>query len=89
MPPIMERSIKLWEFLIGILAMLITCGGIVYNRGTMDAQNEVKIITLQNQFEEFKREAATRYNVLSDKADKTNDKLNEILIVLQNKEDRK
>lgn len=85
----MERHIKLWEFLIGILAVLITVGGIVYTRGTMDAQNEVKIITLQQQFEEFKRNQKSDIDKLNDKVDKTNATTNEILILLQNKEDRK
>jgi Tfp pilus assembly protein PilN len=85
----MERHIKMWEFLIGVLAIIITVGGIVYTRGTMDAQNEIRITVLQQQFEEFKRSQKSDIDKLNDKIDKNNATTNEILILLQNKEDRK
>lgn len=89
MPPVMERNIKLWEFIIGIVAIFITVGGIVYNRGTMDAQNEVKIIMLQQQFDEFKKNQQSDLEKLNIKLDRQAEATNQILILLQNKEDRK
>ena len=84
----MDRNIKLWEFVVGIIAIFITVGGIVYNRGTLDAQNEVKIQMLQTQFDEFKRENNSQMQKVNDKLDAQNKSLNDILILLQNKQDR-
>ena len=84
----MERNIKLWEFIIGIVAIFITVGGIVYNRGTLDAQNEVKITVLQQQFDEFKRTQQSDIDKLNAKMDKQAETANQILILLQNKQDR-
>lgn len=85
----MERPLKLWEFIIGIVGVLLVVATMIYNRGTMDAKNEAAIGTLQIQVAEIKVNYKDQNEALSKKIDNADSKLNDILIILQNKQDRK
>lgn len=85
----MDRPLKIWEFVAGLLAMAVTFGTIIYNAGTMNAKNELRISTLENNFSEFKKDAKEQAVETSQKLDKIDNNLFDIKLMLQQKEDRK
>jgi len=85
----MDRPLKIWEFIAGLLAMAITFGTIIYNCGTMNAKNELRITTLENNFSEFKRDYKEQGVENAKKMDEISNTLFDIKLMLQQKEDRK
>jgi len=81
----MERPLKLWEFIVGLLGVTFMFGTLIYNRGTIDAKTEVRISNL----EAGQRAQTQQYENLANKMDKVNENLNNILVIVQNKQDRK
>lgn len=74
----MEKGFKIWHAVISFLLLLITVVGLIVNQSTKIETQGLRINYL---------ESAQRDNSLQLK--EMNGKLNEILIILQNKEDRK
>ncbi|ACU61372.1 hypothetical protein [Chitinophaga pinensis] len=85
----MDRPLKIWQFLAGLMGMAVMFGTIIYNAGTMNAKNELRITTLENNFSEFKKDAKEQAVETSQKLDKIDNTLFDIKLMLQQKEDRK
>ena len=85
----MDRPLKFWEFLAGLLAMGVTFGTIIYNCGTMNAKNELRITTLENNFNDFRKDAKEQGIETAKKMDEINNNLFDIKLLLQTKQDRK
>jgi len=86
---IMSKPLTILQALVALVMMLITIGGIVYTRGTTDNRTVNRVEFLERQFVDFKEEQKSQNKETSEKIDKVDGKLNEILIILQNKQDRK
>jgi hypothetical protein len=85
----MDRPVKLGELILAIIATIITLGGMVYSRGTIDTADKDHVQFLQTQFDEFKAQQAATNTLLFQKLDKVNDNLGDLKVILQNKQDRK
>jgi hypothetical protein len=92
----MDRPIKFWEFGIGCVVFIISILMMVYNRGSMEgkyiermAVQDMRINDLNAQLKEMKDGSERKNQIILDRLDKMADTYNNILVVLQNKEDRK
>lgn len=80
----MDRPIKLGEFIIGVITFLVALIMMGYNRGTMDTKIIEKQVTQDKKIEDLEQ----RYQRVDEKLDKMGDGINDIKIMLQNKQDR-
>jgi hypothetical protein len=92
----MDRPMKFAEFLITMAAFIISFVVIMWNRATKEGiyiqrQEEIsmKYNTLSNEFNDFKRKSEDREQALLFKIDKLAEQNTSILILLQNKQDRR
>lgn len=92
----MDRPIKLVEFFITIAAFIISTLVIMWNRATKEGiyiqrQEEIsgKYNQLSNEFKEFKDNSEKREQSLLFKIDRLSEQNTDILILLQNKQDRR
>jgi hypothetical protein len=81
----MERPLKLWEFIIGCIGIFLTVSVMIYNRGTMDAQNQVEINSLKQSVSDLRQ----KQDKIDEKLDRIHEDVTNVLVLLQNKEDRK
>lgn len=85
----MDRPIKLWEFLAGVLTLSIAFGTIIYNCGVMNAKNELRITTLENNFGEHIKDAKAETIENGKKLEEVKNGLFDIKMLLQMKQDKK
>ena len=85
----MGQPIKLGQFIISLLGVLITVAVMIYGRGSEDARTSNRIDMIEKQFTEFKVDQKEQNDKTSDQIKEVDSKVNEILIILQNKQDRK
>lgn len=85
----MDRPIKLWEFLLGLIGLLIGIGTIVYNTGTKDAGLSMKVEYHEKRLNTIEVNQAIRDRELNIKIDRMMEMQNSIMIQLERKEDRK
>lgn len=91
----MDRPIKYGEFAITVAGFLISIAMIFYNRATAEGKYIERQITTESnyqqlkiEFREYKEMAQRDKQQLSDRIDKLIDQNNNILIQLQNKQNR-
>lgn len=91
----MKKSVTWWEFLGGLIAIIVGLLSIyvsLKNTIREEARNyenhEQRLGTLENNFREFKIEMREGFMKIADKQDKMSDKQEQTLIILQNKKDR-
>lgn len=82
----MNQSFKLWQ---GVVSFLIMLAIMVYNWGSANTRTINRIDVLERQFGEFKEEQKKQNDKTGEKIDKVDGKVTDILIILQNKQDRK
>lgn len=85
-PNIMNQNFKLWQGGVAFLIMLAT---MIYNWGSANTTTINRINVLERQFSEFKEEQKKQNDKTGEKIDKVDSKVTDILIILQNKQDRK
>ena len=92
----MDRHIKLSEFFITVAAFIISFVVIMWNRATKEGvyiqrQEDIsmKYNQLSSEFNEFKQHSEKREQDLLFKIDRLADQNTNILILLQNKQDRR
>lgn len=85
----MDRPIKLWEFLLGLVGLLISIGTIVYNTGTRDAGLGMKVEYHEKRLNTIEVNQAIRDRELNIKIDRMMEMQNNIMIQLERKVDRK
>jgi hypothetical protein len=85
----MDRNLKLWEFLAGLIAMSLAFGTVIYNSGTTNGKNEVRITNLENKVQDIISEQKEHNEKVTQKMDDINNSLFDIKILLQQKQDRK
>lgn len=85
----MDRPIKLWEFLLGLIGLVISVGTIVYNTGSKDAGLGIKVEYHEKRLNTIEVNAAIRDKEVNSKLDRVLDIQNNILIQLERKADRK
>ncbi len=85
----MGQPVKLGQFILALIGILITVSGMIYAKGSEDATTLKRIEFLEKEFQEYKTQANTRDERNTQKMEKIDDKVNQILIILQNKQDRK
>lgn len=92
----MEKEVKMWQFLAGIVGLIITFSTMIYNRGTMEGKyierQAVQDLKIVQQGEEIKELKSMIYQMMQEQ-NKSNDaiksSINDIKIILQNKQDRR
>lgn len=92
----MGQNIKLWQLLSGVITVLLGVGGLVWSQATTIAelksdnkylkQDNLVIHTLINDVNNKLDIMQIRQDA---KSDKQMDKINELLVLMQNKQDRK
>jgi len=85
----MGQPAKLIHVLITAIGLLITMAATIYGKGTEDARRQSRIEVLEKQFQEYKDDRKAQDDKFNQQLQKMDDKVNQILIILQNKEDRK
>ena len=81
----MNRPVKLWEAVLGIIGVLLSVAVMIYNRGKIDATNASQIQTLQDQLKVYQQTQER----MDEKIDHMNENITNILIKLEDKQNRK
>lgn len=88
----MKKPLEIWHLFVGIAGVLVACWGIVYmaNKDNISAaqkveNHEIRIQTLEADRLEWRQTTKD----MNGKIDKLSDQNTQILIILQNKADRK
>lgn len=88
----MKKPLEGWHLFVGLLAVLIACWGIVYN---YNKDNIVAAQKVENhevriqQLESDRQETKQSMREMNSKIDKLGDQNTQMLIILQNKAERK
>lgn len=92
----MEKNIKLWQFVFGLIAVLVSLGTIVFNQATVTTTHakDIEFLKQENQNMNSKIKDLTlqiKEAQIEDRAQhrETSAKLTEILIKLENKQNKK
>ena len=81
----MKRPVELWQMVIGLVTFGIGLATIAVNTSNRITDHESRIKTLESGIDKV----MNRFDKIEEKQDKHNEKTNQILILLQNKADRK
>ena len=88
----MKQPLQIWQLVISFVATIIACWGIIYmyNKDNISAAQKVENheIRIQN-LEADRQEIRQTTKDMNGKMDKLSDQNTQILIILQNKADRK
>lgn len=92
----MNRPIKFWEFMVAIIGAIITISTLIYNRGTMEGKNYERQVNIERrldshdvQLNEIREAIEVRNRRMEGKVDRLTENVNDIKVMLQNKQDRK
>lgn len=85
----MSQPVKLIHLVITVIGLLITGASMIYSKGTESANTANRVEFLEKQFAEYKEESKKQDERTTQQIQKVDDKVNQILIILQNKQDRK
>lgn len=85
----MDRPIKLWEFISGILVMAIAFGTIIYNCGIVNGKTDVRLNAVEQKAAATETKLQELNVSMGNKMDKIGDNITDIKILLQTKQDRK
>lgn len=80
----MEKTVKLWQAIIATIMLVITIGTAIVNQSTKIEGQRMQIEFLQS----ISRDQAIQIKDINVQFKEINSKLTDILIALQNKEDR-
>lgn len=93
---IMDKTVTWGQLIIAIAGLLITFATMSYNTGGLvgkyierQAVTDMNVDQLKADMKEMKAEQERTKQLLMDKMDKNNEATNNILVILQNKQDRK
>lgn len=93
---IMNKTVTWGQLMIAISGLLITFATMSYNTGGLvgkyierQAVTDMNVDQLKADVKEMKADQERTKQQLMDKLDKTNDNINNVLVILQNKQDRK
>lgn len=88
----MKKPLEIWHLLVGIASVLIACWGIIYmaNKDNVVAAQKVENHEVRiQQLESDRQETKQSIREMNTKIDKLGDQNTQILIILQNKAERK
>lgn len=92
----MDKTVTWGQLIIAIAGLLITFATMSYNTGGLvgkyierQAVTDMNVDQLKADMKEMKAEQERTKQLLMDKMDKNNEATNNILVILQNKQDRK
>jgi hypothetical protein len=80
----MEKTVKLWQAIIATIMLIITVGTAIVNQSTKIEGQRMQIEFLQS----ISRDQAIQIKDINQQFKEINGKLTDILVTLQNKEDR-
>ena len=93
---IMNKTVTWGQLIIAIAGLLITFATMSYNTGGLvgkyierQAVTDMNVDQLKADVKEMKADQERTKQLLMDKMDKNNETVNNILVILQNKQDRK
>lgn len=81
----MKKPVELWQMVVGLITFGIGLATIAVNTSNRLTDQEARIRTLETSIEKVMH----RFDKIEEKQDLHNEKTNQILILLQNKADRK
>ncbi|MGN7818771.1 hypothetical protein ACTJJB_01505 [Chitinophaga sp. 22536] len=85
----MNAQLKVWHLLSAMAAFIIAVGTLIFNTGAMVAKTEVRVTNLENWKAVFMTDYREDTRELTRKQDEIIKKQSEILLLLQNKADKK
>lgn len=92
----MNKSVTRGQFILAIIGLVLTFATMSYNTGGLvgkyierQAVTDMNVDQLKADIKEMKADQERTKQLLMDKLDKTNETTNNILVILQNKQDRK
>lgn len=84
----MENAVKLWHLIVAAVGLLVACATMIYNRGSSDAEQNIKIEFLQRQMTEMSVNMTIDRKESKERDDRMLNMLIEIQMNLKDKQDR-
>lgn len=81
----MKKPLELWQAIIATALLLVTVATIIVNQSDRITRDESEILTLEKNNDRTDQQ----FNKVNDNLDKVNNRLTDILVELQNKQNRK
>lgn len=81
----MKKPVELWQMVIGLITFAIGLGTIAVNTSNQLTNHESRLRSLETATDKI----MMRFDKVDEKQDKQDEKTTQILILLQNKQDRK
>ena len=81
---VMRKPVEIWQFILAIVTVLGTSGAWVMDQSNQIERQKVRIEILEEQ----QRDNRLLFKDIQQQFKETNEKLTDILVILQNKEDR-
>lgn len=82
-------QVKVWQLLAAIVAVIVTVGTLIFNTGMTVARMDTRVQSLEGWKAGFEANYRIDMKDMSQKQDQIIKTQNDILILLQNKQDRK
>jgi len=84
----MEKTVKLWQAILGTITLILTIGTAIVNLTNRVAKQDLQIEQLKSENKDQSLQIKDLTQQLIAEGKETNSKLTDILVTLQNKEDR-
>jgi hypothetical protein len=85
----MDRPLKMWEFIAGLIVLAVTFGSIIYNCGTVSGRMELRMTTAESKIDNTDKKVDKIGDTMTSKMDEINNKLFDIKLLLETKQDKK
>jgi hypothetical protein len=81
----MKKPVEIWQAVIATALLLVTVVSIIINQSNRITRDEAEILTLEKNNDKTDQQ----FNKVNDNLDRVNSRLTDILVELQNKQNRK
>lgn len=85
----MNAQVKIWQLFAAIVGVIAIFGTVIFNTGVTIATTNGRVSNLESWKADFVPEYRTSYKEMNAKQDQIIKTQNEILLLIQNKQDRK
>lgn len=85
----MEKGVKIWQAVLGTIVLLISMGSIIFNMASTISSLKSETDRLKGDNADFKLQMKDLNQQINMKYETMNNKLTDILVALQNKENKK
>lgn len=85
----MEKTVKLWQFIISVIGVFVMLGTMIYNQGVAIENQRLRLESVESYTKDMQLQMRAANQETNARFKEISDKLTDIQVSLQNKQNRK